>query len=104
MAKRYTDAFRRDAVRMATTSGLTRPQLSSDLGGGQSTLRKWDQQHQHVDLMSGLHDDVEKKNTRLRKEVRLLRKEREVLKKRSNPVTFRALHSNAPRGFFAGQS
>ena len=87
---------------MATTSGLTRPQLSSDLGGGQSTLRKWDQQHQHVDLMSGLHDDVEKKNTRLRKEVRLLRKEREVLKKRSNPVTVRALHRNAPRGFFAG--
>ena len=80
MAKRYADAFRLDAVRMATTGGVTRPQLSSDLGGGQSTLRKWDQQHQHVDLMSGLHDDVEKKNTRLRKEVRLLREEREVLK------------------------
>ena len=32
MAKRYTDEFRRDAVRMATTSGLTRPQLSPDLG------------------------------------------------------------------------
>ena len=28
MAKRYTDEFRRDAVRIATTSGLTRPQLS----------------------------------------------------------------------------
>ena len=36
--------------------------------------------------MSGLHDDLEKKNTRLRKEVRLLREEREVLKKHSNPV------------------
>ena len=34
MAKRYTDAFRRDAVRITTTGGLTRPQLSSDLGGG----------------------------------------------------------------------
>ena len=87
MARRYADAFLRDAVRIAATFGVTRPRLSSDLGGGQSTLRKWDRQHQHVDLMSGLHDDVEKKNTRLRKEVRLLRKEREVLKKRSNPVT-----------------
>ncbi len=38
MAKRYTDAFGRDAVRLATTSGLTRPQLSSDLGVGLSTL------------------------------------------------------------------
>ena len=89
---------------MATTSGLTRPQLSSDLGVGLSTLNKWVQQHQQDDLMSGPHDDVEKDNTRLRKEVRLLRKEREVLKKRSNPVTVRALHSNIPRGFFAGQS
>ena len=60
MAKRYTDEFRRDAVRMATTSGLTRPQLSSDLGVGLSTLNKWVQQHQHDDLMSGPHEDVEK--------------------------------------------
>ena len=81
MAKRYADAFRRDAVRMATTSGLTRPQLSSDLGVGLSTLNKWVQQHQHDDLMSGLHEDVDKDNTRLRKEIRLLREEREVLKK-----------------------
>ena len=34
MATRYTDEFRRDAVRIATTSGLTRPQVSSDLGVG----------------------------------------------------------------------
>ena len=81
MAKRYTDEFRRDAVRMATTSGLTRPQLSSDLGVGLSTLNKWVQQHQHDDLMSGPHEDVEKENTRLRKKVRLLQEEREVLKK-----------------------
>ncbi|MEJ6608882.1 MAG: hypothetical protein QNL63_03975 [Paracoccaceae bacterium] len=80
MAKRYAAAFWPDAVRIATTRGVTRPQLSSDLGGGQSTLSKRGQQHQHVDLMSGLHDHVEKKNTRLRKEVRLLREEREVLK------------------------
>ena len=51
MAKRYTDEFRHDAVRIATTSGLTRPQLSSDLGVGLSTLNKWVQQHQHDDLM-----------------------------------------------------
>jgi transposase len=31
--------------------------------------------------MSGPHEDVEKEDTRLRKEVRLLREEREVLKK-----------------------
>ena len=81
MAKRYTDEFRRDAVRIATTSGLTRPQLSSDLGVGLSTLNKWVQQHQHDDLMSGPHEYVEKENTRLRNKIRLLQEEREVLKK-----------------------
>ena len=77
MAMRYTEEFRRDAVRIATTSGLTRPQIASDLGVGLSTLNKWVQKHQHDDLMSGPHEDVEKENARLRKEVRLLREERE---------------------------
>ena len=75
---------------MATTIGLTRRQLSSDLGVGLSTLNKWVQQHQHDDLMSGPHEDVEKENIRLRKEVRLLREESEVFKKAAI--------------FFAGQS
>jgi len=90
MATRYTDEFRRDAVRIAISSGLTRPQVSSDLGVGLSTLNKWVQQQQHDDLMSGPHEDVEKENARLRKEVQLLREEREVLKKAAI--------------FFAGQS
>ncbi len=81
MAKRYTDEFRRDAVRIAISSGLTRPQISSDLGVGLLTLNKWVQRHQHDDLMSGPHEDVEKENKRLRKEVRLLREEWDVLKK-----------------------
>jgi transposase len=90
MAKRYTEEFRRDAVRMALTSGLTRPQLFSDLGVGVSTLNKWVQKHEYDDLMSGPHEDVEKENERLRKEVLLLREEREILKKAAI--------------FFAGQS
>jgi transposase len=81
MAIKYTEEFRRDAVRIALTSGLTRPKISSDLGVGVSTLNKWVQKHQHDDLMSGPHEDVEKENARLHKEIRLLREEREVLKK-----------------------
>ncbi|KMK65948.1 transposase [Puniceibacterium sp. IMCC21224] len=81
MAPRYSDEFRRDAVRIATSSGLTRPQIASDLGVGVSTLNKWVQHHQNDDLMSGPHEDVEKENARLRKENRLLREERGVLKK-----------------------
>jgi transposase len=44
MAKK-PEEFRRDAVSMALTGGLTRPQLASDLGVGVSTLNKWVQQH-----------------------------------------------------------
>ena len=104
MAKRYTDEFRLDAVRIATTSGLTRPQLSSDLGVGLSTLNKWVQQHQHDDMMSGPHEDVEKENTRLRKKSTAAARGEGSAKKGGNSVTVRALHSNVPRGFFAGQS
>ena len=38
-------------------------------------------EREHDDLMLGPHEDVEKENARLRKEVRVLREEREVLKK-----------------------
>jgi Transposase. len=80
MAKRYTASFgvMRCAWRdqwLNTTSTFIR------FRGRASTLNKWVQQYQHDDLMSGPHEDVEKENTRLRKEVRLLREEREVLKK-----------------------
>ena len=89
MATRYTDEFRHDAVRIATTSGLTWLQISSDLGVGLSTLNKWVQKHQHDDLMPGPHEDVEKENARLRKEVRVLREESEV-QKGDDPLTGRA--------------
>jgi transposase len=81
MAKRYTDEFCRIAVWIATTSGLTQPQLSLDVAVGLSTLKKWVQQHQDDDLMSRSHEGVEKESTRPCKEPRLLAEEWEVLKK-----------------------
>ena len=59
-------------MRIATSGGLTRAKVASDLGIGLSTLNKWVQKHQHDDLMSGPHEDVEKENACLRKEVRFL--------------------------------
>jgi len=40
MAAIHGDGFKRDAVRILQTSGLTRRQVASDLGVGQSTLAK----------------------------------------------------------------
>jgi transposase len=81
MAHRHTDEFRREAVRIALTSGLTRKQVASDLGVGFSTLSKWIQQSRPDDLPPASDIDLAKENERLRKEVRLLTEAREILKK-----------------------
>ena len=81
MAHRHTDEFRREAVRIALTSGLTSKQVASDLGVGFSTLAKWIQKSQPGDLPATADLDLAKENERLRKENRLLMEERDVLKK-----------------------
>ena len=50
MADRHSYEFRREAVRIALTSGLTRKQIASDLGVGFSTLSKWIQKLRPGDM------------------------------------------------------
>ena len=79
--QKFTQEFRNEAVQLALNSDLTRTQVASDLGIGESTLGKWITAFKHEDLMSGPHDDVQKELARLRKENRILREERDILKK-----------------------
>ncbi len=81
MALQRTEEFKRDAVRIALTSGLTRQQASSDLGVGMSTLNKWISLYRKTDIVSSEDQELLRENERLRKENRILREEREVLKK-----------------------
>ena len=81
MAHRHSDEFRREAVRIALTSGLTRKQVASDLGVGFSTLSRWIQKSGPDDLPPTPDLDLAKENDQLRKENRLLREERDILKK-----------------------
>jgi len=90
MGRIHTEEFRREAVRMALTSGLKRRQVASDLGVGFSTLAEWIQKARPGDLPPAADIDLAKENERLRKENRLLLEEREILKKATK--------------FFAGQS
>ena len=76
-----TDEFRKDAVRIALTSGLTRRQVADDLGVGMSTLNKWITAHRDTDVVSKEDLELAKENDRLRRENRLLKEEREILKK-----------------------
>lgn len=81
MAYKHNEEFKREAVRIALMSGLTRRQVASDLGVGFSTLAKWVQKSKPDDLHPAADIDLAKENERLRKENRLLLEEREVLKK-----------------------
>ena len=89
MAQKHTEEFRREAVRIALNSGMSRRQIASDLGVGLSTLNKWIAKDSDTASRTAVDQELVKENERLRRENRILREEREVLKKAT--------------AFFAGQ-
>ncbi|WP_461496357.1 IS3 family transposase [Pyruvatibacter sp.] len=66
---------------MALTSGLPRKQVAADFGVGFSTLSRWIQKDRRNPEKPTVQSDLEREITELRKENRMLREEREVLKK-----------------------
>lgn len=54
MARKHSDNFKREAVRIATHSGLARRQVASDLGTGLSTLGKCKNASSKVSHASGV--------------------------------------------------
>ena len=78
---KHTEEFKQEAVRIALTSGLPRDRVALDLGIGKSTLGKWIAQYRPFDLVAAPQADLARENERLRLENRVLREEREVLKK-----------------------
>jgi transposase len=79
----YPPEFRREAIRLAQTSGKPHTQIARELGMTSETLRLWLKQ---ADLDAGkredgLTSDEQEELRRLRRENRILREEREILKK-----------------------
>jgi transposase len=81
MGTKRTAEFKQEAVRIALTSGLPRKQVAADFGIGFSTLSKWIQQDRKNPEKPVAQTDLEREIAALRKEKRLLREERELLKK-----------------------
>lgn len=82
MAKQHSKEFQQEAVRIALSSDLSRKHTAADLGVGFSTLSRWIQIHRHEDDVRTPSDiNLEQEVIRLRKENRLLKEERDVLKK-----------------------
>jgi|TARA_B110000902_G_scaffold230376_1_gene271830 transposase len=67
MGLKRTDEFRKDAVRIALSSGLTRRQVADDLGVGMSTLNKWITANREIDVVSKEDLSLIQENDRLRR-------------------------------------
>ena len=78
----YPPEFKREAVELYLSSERSIPKVAKELGIADESLRRWVRQH-HIDAgqREGLTTDERQELSRLRRENRTLRQEREFLKK-----------------------
>ena len=78
----YSPEFRREAVLLLRSSGRPIPQLARELGCSPQSLRNWSRQLEIDEGETrGLTSDERDELRRLRREVKVLAEEREILKK-----------------------
>jgi transposase len=79
----YPEQFRRDAVALVRSSEKSIPQLADELGVSPQSLRNWIRQTQldAGERRDGLTSEEHAELRRLRRDVRRLEQEREILKK-----------------------
>ena len=78
----YPAEFREEAVRLARSSGKRTSEIAADLGISYESLRKWLKQHE-VDggNAPGVTSSERDELRRLRRENRILKEERDILRK-----------------------
>ena len=82
--KQYSAEFKREAVRLMTEGGVSVAQVSRDLNVCRSLLGTWKrqlqtEQHHGIRAFPGHGQPAAEELARLRREVEILRQEREVL-------------------------
>lgn len=81
--RKYTEDFKRDAVALVTEQGYKVSQAARSLGINDNLLRRWRQELADEASGARLSADEREELKRLRQEVRMLRMEKEILKKAS---------------------
>ncbi|ANO50082.1 transposase [Woeseia oceani] len=81
--RNYTEDFKREAVALVTEQGYTIAEAARSLGVGANLIGRWRRQFEDQASGAGLAGDEKEELKRLRKEVRQLRMEKEILKKAS---------------------
>ena len=81
----YTREFKLEAVRLSESSEKTVAQIARDLGVRERVLYRWRhelrEQREQAFPGKGHQSELEEENRRLRRELDLLKQEREILKK-----------------------
>ncbi len=78
----YPAEFKEEAVRLARSSGKPVAQIARELGVSFESLRLWiEQSEMDNGERRGLATDEREELTKLRREVKVLQQEREILKK-----------------------
>lgn len=84
--KQYDNEFKINAVKLIKESGVTLKRVSEDLGVAKSTLHKWSKALEQGDIKQAFpgkghlrREDAELRA--LKREVEILRQERDILKK-----------------------
>ncbi len=81
--RNYTEDFKRDAVALVTEQGYKTSEAARSLGIGDNLIRRWKREFEEEASGVQLGADEREELKRLRKENRLLRMEKEILKKAS---------------------
>ena len=81
--REYTEDFKRDAVALVTEQGYKTSEAARSLGIGDNLIRRWKREFEEEASGTGLDTDEREELNRLRKENRMLRMEKEILKKAS---------------------
>jgi transposase len=83
--RKYDKQFKLEAIRLCETSGKGVSQIESELGITNGLLNKWRVRYRHEGVAafvgSGQQTESEAELRRLKREVEILRQERDILKK-----------------------